>query len=320
MSDRATATALLSPATLEHAGENWTRPLPVVEKQARGGRPPKRAKYPRCRSQEQRAFAAGILHSAMLYESLRASLHEICAMLLVRGFIDAQRVSAVLLQHGAANCTGVRPGEEVVVSDQTALDWLDANVSTRSRDAVNQAGERRLRLPDDAVGTGRGGDGHRRFASPEQLTAWVLLWADRRLELRWLGKEVGFGVFATTLIPVGAQIKPIQLRGVADYEFLDPLAMIQAYPTKSDRDAKNCSHDTVTVYGPAALINASCAEHANVSLTDEDLGVGSKKFSAERRATIEARQQVLAAYSPPKGQKWECPFRNTANECCETCC
>ena len=78
----------------------------------------------------------------MLYESLRASLHEICAMLLVRGFIDAQRVSAVLLQHGPANCTGVRPGEEVVVSDQAALDWLDANISTRSRDAVNQAGER----------------------------------------------------------------------------------------------------------------------------------------------------------------------------------
>ena len=96
--------------------------------------------------------------------------------------------------------------------------------------------------------------------------------------------------------------------------------MIQAYPTKSDRDAKNCSHDTVTVYGPAALINASCAEHANVSLTDEDLGVGSKKFSAERRATIEAGQQVLAAYSPPKGQKWACPFRNTANERCEACC
>eukprot|EP00964_Phaeocystis_antarctica_P087123 scaffold55240_cov58-Phaeocystis_antarctica.AAC.3 len=234
-------------------------------------------------------------------------------MLIVRGFIDAQRVSAVLLQHGAANCTGVRPGEEVVVSDQTALDWLDANVSTRSRDAMNQAGEQRLRLPDDAVGTGRGGDGHRHFASPEQLTAWVLLWADRRLELRWLGKEVGFGVFATTLIPVGAQIKPIHLRGVADYEFLDPLAMIQAYPTKSDRDAKNCSRDTVTVYGPVALINAACAEHANVSLTDEDLGVGSKKFSVELRATIEARQQVLAAYSPPKGQKWECPFRKRMN-------
>lgn len=317
MSDRATATALLSPATLEHAGENWARPQPVVEKQARGGRPPKRAKHTRCRSQEQRAFAAGILHSAMLYESLRASLHEICAMLLVRGFIDLPRASAMLQQHGAANCTGVRPGEEVVVSDQAALNWLDANVSTRSRDAVNQAGEQRLRLPDDAVGTGCGGDWHRRFASPEQLTAWVLLWADRRLELRWLGKEIGFGVFATTLIPVGAQI---QLRGVADYEFLDPHAMIQAYPTKSDRDAKNCSHDTVTVYGPAALINASCAEHANVSLTDEDLGVGSKKFSADRRATIRAGQQVLAAYSPPKGQKWECPFRNTANECCEACC
>ena len=171
MSDRATATALLSPATLEHAGENWARPPPVVEKQARGGRPPARSKHARCRSQEQRAFAAGILHSTVLYKDLRASLHEICAMLLVRGFIDAQRVSAVLQQHGAANCTGVRPGEEVVVSYQTALDWLDVSVSIHSRDAVNQAGEQRLRLPDDAVGTGRGGDRHRRFASPEQLTA-----------------------------------------------------------------------------------------------------------------------------------------------------
>ena len=85
-------------------------------------------------------------------------------------------------QHGTANCTGVRPGEGVVVSYQTALDWLDVSVSMRSRDAVNQAGEQQLRLPDDAVGTGRGGDRHRRFASPEQLTAWVLLWADRRLE------------------------------------------------------------------------------------------------------------------------------------------
>ena len=51
-----------------------------------------------------------------------------------------------------------------------------------------------------------------------------------------------------------------------------------------------------------------------MSLTDEDLvGMGSKKFSAERRATIEARQQVLAAYSPPKGQKWECPFVKRMN-------
>ena len=77
----------------------------------------------------------------MLYERLRASLHEICAMLRVRGFIDAQRASAVVQQHGAANCTGVRPGEGVVVSYQTALNWLDVSVSMRSRDAVNQAGE-----------------------------------------------------------------------------------------------------------------------------------------------------------------------------------
>ena len=63
------------------------------------------------------------------------------AAVLVRGFIV--RASAVLQQHGAANGTGVRSGEEVVVSDKTALDWLDVNVSTRSRDAANQAGERR---------------------------------------------------------------------------------------------------------------------------------------------------------------------------------
>ena len=317
MSGPATAVAPRSPATLEHSGENWSRPTPVVEKQARGGRPPARSKHARCRSQEQRAFAAGILHSTVLYKDLRASLHEICAMLRVRGFIDAQRASAVVQQHGAANCTGVRPGEGVVVSYQTALDWLDVSVSIHSRDAVNQAGEQQLRLPDDAVGTGRGGDGHRRFASPKQLAAWALLWADRRLELRWLGMKLGFGVFTTTCIPASA---PIHLQGVADYEFLDPYAMIQVRPTLSDRKAGDRTHDTVTVYGPAALINASCAAHADVYLTDEDLGVGGKLIFAKRRAKpIQACQQVLAAYSPPKGQEWDCSFQTPSKKCRKTC-
>ena len=89
--------------------------------------------------------------------------------------------------------------------------------------------------------------------------------------------KLGFGVFTTTFIPASA---PIHLQGVADYEFLDPYAMIQVRPTLSDRKAGDRTHDTVTVYGPAALINASCAEHANVfpMCLWRTMGVGIKEF------------------------------------------
>ena len=294
--------------------DNWSPALPVVEVQAKAGRKPNRAKRPWCKSQEQRAFAAGILHSISVYLSLHPDRHEICAMLLARGLIRGGQQRRKLQE--AAQCIGARPGAEVC-SFEAASDWLDDHASDRAS-KPSYTGPQLLRLTDDSVG--KQCHGRRVFHAREQLVAWVLLWADRSLELRWLGTEVGFGVFTTIEIPASV---PIQLGGVADYEFLDRHAMIQVGPTWSDRDAGNSTHDTVTVYGPAALINASCAAHANVSLMDEDLGVGGRTVFAKRKAkTIKARQQVLAAYSPPKEQTWECPFRSIVDSKCHKplCC
>ena len=314
MTNPAATDELTGPGFLGCVCDNWFPALPVVEVQAKAGRKPNRAKRPWCKSQEQRAFAAGMLHSISVYSSLHSDRHEICAMLLARGLINGGQQR----RKGREDqpCLGARPGAEVC-SFVAASDWLDGHASDR-QSKPSYAGPQLLRLTDDSVG--KNSNGRRVLHALEQLVAWVLLWADRNLELRWLGTAVGFGVFTTIDIPASV---PIHLGGVADYEFLDRHAMIQVGPTWSDRDAGNCTHDTVTVYGPVALINASCAAHANVSLTDEDLGVGGRTVFAKRKAKeIKAHGQVLAAYLPPRKQKWECPFRSIVDSKCHKtlCC
>ena len=70
---------------LKVARENWFHAKPLHEKR---GRKPKRAKHHRWRSQQQRAFAAGVLHSVRIYDALQPHELEIRAMLYVRGMID----------------------------------------------------------------------------------------------------------------------------------------------------------------------------------------------------------------------------------------
>ena len=86
------ASALTWPDVLLAARENWWRVQPLHE---RLGRPLKRATHSRCRSQEQRAFAAGVLHSVTIYEGLGQHTREISAMLCARGLIDERRAPAL---------------------------------------------------------------------------------------------------------------------------------------------------------------------------------------------------------------------------------
>ena len=68
--------------------ENWSPAQIVREKK---GRPPKRSWSSRWRTDQQRAFAAGVLHSVRLYDGLRAYDSEIRAMLCARGLVDEQK-------------------------------------------------------------------------------------------------------------------------------------------------------------------------------------------------------------------------------------
>ena len=80
------------------------------------------AKYKRCRSQQQRAFAAGIIHSMGIYEGLQAHAQEIRAMLVARNLIDESR--AVPSSVG----TGARPPAGVDTNGAAAT-WLQATTS-----------------------------------------------------------------------------------------------------------------------------------------------------------------------------------------------
>ena len=106
--------------TYARACENWACATIVREKR---GRPPKRAKASRWRSQQQRAFAAGVLHSVGIYEGLKPHEREIRAMLCARGLLDNDEAS----QNRFANAVGVRPNPNDASSASDAAAWLDAN-------------------------------------------------------------------------------------------------------------------------------------------------------------------------------------------------
>ena len=134
--------------------------------------------------------------------------------------------------------------------------------------------------------------------------------------------DIGFGLFATCTINPAAQ--SLQLLGVADYEYRDRHTTMQVHCTASDRAAENRTDDFVSVYGPLILLNASCPQHANLTLHDQtfdqDLGVGGKKVHVEPKAksTIAAGRQLLLAYSPP-GEQWECPGLAPLRKCHDAC-
>ena len=102
---------------------------------------------------------------------------------------------------------------------------------------------------------------------------------EMRLELRWLGMDIGFGLFATCTINPAAQ--SLQLLGVADYEYRGRHTTMQVHCTASDRAAENRTDDFVAVYGPLILLNASWPQHGNLTRHDQDLGMGSKKVHVE---------------------------------------
>ena len=161
-------------ATLVEARENWFAATPIVQEL---GRPSKKAKCSRWRSQQQRAFAAGIIHSMGIYEGLQSHAQEIRAMLVARGLIDESR--AVPSSVG----TGARPPAEIN-TDAAAATWLQCNyvTPTRSRpDKVRPAEDApyKVYLVDDSVSARLDGDGKRDLFALDQLVTWVLLWANR---------------------------------------------------------------------------------------------------------------------------------------------
>ena len=76
---------------LMSARQKWSVPEKVREAV---GRPPKRAKFARWRSQQQRAFAAGILHSVLIYTGLKPHEREIRAFLCARNLIENALVNS----------------------------------------------------------------------------------------------------------------------------------------------------------------------------------------------------------------------------------
>ena len=302
-------TGLNVSVTIDAARENW---FPAEIKHEKLGRPPIRAKHAqRWRSHQQRAFAAAVLHSIRIYEGLRPHELEIRAMLHARNMIDEQKVAIC-----STGGTGVRPTS--AVSDASSAEqWLSDNAFIGGHERKKRQrtidGHYRVCLTTDAVATRRSQiNGRWRFNALEQLVAWVLLWADHKFELRWLGMKIGFGIFTSVRVPKTCRI---QLQGIAEYDVWDPHAMMQLHPNASDRANGDYTSDTASVYGPVTMINAGCEAHSKVMLKNKDLGVGSKRVHAELLKGMQMGQQVLAAYNPPCGKCWQCPALGLKRNC-----
>ena len=215
------------------------------------------------------------------------------------------------------------PGEEEVSDGLSTDAWLSSNVYVAACDDVVRAyveGLHRLRVPDDSALTGRrnirsGDIGLRAFAAQEQLRAWAYFWADCRLELRWLGMDIGFGIFSSQII---SRAHPIRIYGVADYAVQDPHALMSFRAAACDRSRGDSTSDHVSVYGPITLVNAACELHCNVELKDADLGESSKRAHLvlkERNKQIESDRQLLACYPPPAKKHFRCPALGANRSC-----
>ena len=113
----------LGETMFEDARKHWKPATPLMETR---GRTPNRAKHVCSISHQQRAFAAGIIHSCRIYND-RLGPHEpeIRAMLLARGMITRPLAKLQSLP----NTCGVRPTERDL-DDANA--WLDENVYVAS--------------------------------------------------------------------------------------------------------------------------------------------------------------------------------------------
>ena len=307
-------------ASYASACENWSRAEAVREQR---GRPPKRAKYGKWRSMQQRAFAAGVMHSVRIYEALQPHEREIRAMLCARGMIDEAPEARKVI----GSASGVRPSMEDASDAQTAISWLDANCYVAGCDRQHRAetpdGHLRVRLVTDSVANGLARtSGQRTFSAVEQLCAWVYLWADPAFELKWLGMAIGLGVFTTGA--TGRHVCPSIIQGIVDYEVNDPHAgPIQVSAARADREGARPDHtkDYVTVYGPLTLVNAACQKHSTVNFTDADTGEGGKLVSLKWKTGPASqhrdgvKRQLYAAYPAPAGKSWACPALDPAKRC-----
>ena len=289
---------------MAEAREHWKPATPVFEKL---GRRPKRAIASSYVSQQQRGFAVGVIHSIRVYDGLREPEAAIRAMLFARKMITEDKAQS-------SSCAkGVRPSAADAADPNP---WLDDNIYASNMRPQRKfvGGQHRIWLPDGALANGRS-NGWRNIVAREQLIAWVFLWAHPELELRWLGIQIGFGVFTTQSISKG---QTLQLQGVADYEMQDPHTTMHLQATASDRACGDTTWDYLAVYGPVVLINAACALHQCVKLKVADMYQGSKEVYAEWKASVgglDKDRQVLAAYSPPHGECWCCPGLGPKRQC-----
>ena len=212
----------------------------------------------------------------------------------------------------AFHAAGVRPSQKEVANEAATDDWLVKNVCVAGCDdschETTEDNRYRVYLPDDLVARGR------ELHDREQLRAWPYFWADRELELRWLGLDIGFGVFAACTLT--KQCSMLRIQDVADYDVRDPHALIRVNATKSDRVQRCFTTDIVSLYGPATLVNAACSLHYLLDFQDYDIGLGGKLvsfFRKTKQGTVqgsggEATVILSANYPPPSGQQcWSCP-------------
>lgn len=288
------------------ARQNWSRPQPI---RCNIGRRPKVCKNSRVRTQEQRAFAAGVLHSILVYPGLRTHERAIKAMLCARNLLDEAQARILSTVHDTPK--GVRPTPAEFTAD-AAEAWLDKNCFVSGCDdhdrRITASGETRVHLVNDSVGIGRNERNCRDFHSLEQLQAWVYLWADEKFELRWLGMEVGLAVFTT-----GAQSEfcPQRLQSVVDYGHIqDPHAMMRVGPCLDDRRHQNYTKDFVSVYGPLTLINAACDRHSSFSYIEQDFGCSGKRvqltWKKGKKRAVDAGCELFLSYPPAKGRQFCC--------------
>jgi len=128
----------------------------------------------------------------------------------------------------AFHAAGVRPSQNRVANEAATDDWLVKNVCVAGCDdschETTEDNRYRVYLPDDLVARGR------ELHDREQLRAWPYFWADRELELRWLGLDIGFGVFAACTLT--KQCSMLHIQGVADYDVRDPHALVAVWGLK----------------------------------------------------------------------------------------
>jgi len=260
------------------------------------------------------------MHCVLVYDHLKVFRQEIRAMLYVRGMMDKKQY----VQGDDDSRRGVRPGIEDTKDAEAARAWLDENIYTLGNDSerrkLTTEGQLRICISDDAMASRRAQDGLRVLHDLEQFTAWAYLWATDWLELRWLGMEVGFGIF---IIGEHPHSGPLHIGAVADYEFEDPHTVVRVQATKSDRAAGDCTNDYVAVYGPMALVNAACKTHSNVGFKDADIRLSGKQVWLEwmlRTKSVCAGTQLLAAYPATAGHQWLCPGFAGSQQCCTIIC